>query len=286
VVTEGIDPGKRALHWIVRAWKQVGDSPATGYTIDYGVQDVHGTKPGSDEGVDQAILRALHERRDAVLASPYVTEDGQPIATWLSLIDSAWKRDAVFQFCSEAGIGYYPAIGHGRSSGCTTTNFYEPVKSNPNKIMGWQYFSTTRTDGGWIIHANADHWKGWEHDRWMQDSARPGALMLYGRVSDDPDHLSIDQRGHFTYAHHICAEVEVEEPVKGTLKRYWKNKSDNNHWLDASYRCDVAAAMCGLRLFGMPPPPPAPSTPDEHWRAEQAAAFAMSDGSPYLVTER
>ena len=65
--------------------------------------------------------------------------------------------------------------------------------------------------------------------------------------------MSVDEKGHHSYARHICAESEVEEPDKqGVMKRYWKSKSDNNHWLDASYRCDVAAAMAGVRCAGMP----------------------------------
>ena len=103
--------------------------------------------------------------------------------------------------------------------------------------------------------------------------------MLFGDPSGNPDKLSDDQKGHHAYAHHSCAEVDVEEPVKGRLKRYWKTKSHNNHWLDCSYRADVAAAMCGMRLFGMP-------AVQECEAAEATPVVTLPDGTPFCVLDR
>ena len=172
---------------------------ATGFTIDYGITEIHGTKPNVDEGVDEAVYSALHERREWMMEHPYLTEGGEAIEQELTLIDSMWKRDAVFRFCDEAGLGWYPAVGYGKSSGCAAPNFREPVASNPDKMMGWHYFSAPRPDGGWLVHMNADHWKGWEHDRWMSDPEKAGALLLFGDPSANPDRLSDDQKGHHAY---------------------------------------------------------------------------------------
>ena len=60
--------------------------------------------------------------------------------------------------------------------------------------------------------------------------------------------MSNDQKGHIGYAHHITNEREVEEPVKGVIKRCWKAKSDNTHYLDASCYSNVAANMRGIRI--------------------------------------
>ena len=46
------------------------------------------------------------------------------------------------------------------------------------------------------------------------------------------------------------AEYETEEVVNGRLVRKWKNKSKNNHYLDASYMADVAASIQGVKLLG------------------------------------
>jgi hypothetical protein len=56
------------------------------------------------------------------------------------------------------------------------------------------------------------------------------------------------------YSKHLTAETEIEDVVKGVLKRSWKARSDNNHYLDASYMSDVAASMKGVRLVKSPRP--------------------------------
>ena len=61
--------------------------------------------------------------------------------------------------------------------------------------------------------------------------------------------MSVDSRSHHSYAHHIVNEKEVEEVVKGALKRYWK-ATGHNHWLDASAMSNVGANMTGIRLLG------------------------------------
>jgi hypothetical protein len=71
---------------------------------------------------------------------------------------------------------------------------------------------------------------------------------MFGQSSTRPDRLSDDEKRHHAYARHITNEIEVEEVVKGVLKRSWKAKNDNVHWLDASYYADVAANMKGIRL--------------------------------------
>jgi hypothetical protein len=76
----------------------------------------------------------------------------------------------------------------------------------------------------------------------MTAPIKPGAMFLFGETEQDA-------RDHSKYAHHICNEVEVEEPYKGTMRRRWKAKSDKTHFLDASYYSDVAANMEGIKLL-------------------------------------
>jgi hypothetical protein len=281
VLTQGIDVNKRYCHWVVRAWRPEPAGYATGFTVDYGITEVYGTKKGSDEGLDEALVSALHVRREELVDHPYAFESGELLEPQLHLVDSKWRKEAIFRFCDEAGWGWYPAVGYGRSTGCIAPNFREPVQSNQNKVMGWQAFSAPRVDGGWMVHIFADHYKAWEHDRWMSDPRRPGALLLFGEPGrgSHRSEMSDDERGHMAYAHHICAEIEVEEPIRGVMKRYWKPKSHNNHWLDASYRADCAAAMCGIRLYGMP----AIFTPEE---PGPAPVVTTPDGRPFCVLDR
>jgi hypothetical protein len=244
VLTQGIDVRKVALHWVVRAWRP----DCTGFTIDYGVQDVHGTTVGSDEGVDMAIVKAIRARWDTLTNEPYQTLDGQVMPIEMTLIDAGWKTEAVYHACRELGLGVMPAMGFGKSAGCVQANFSPVARSSYDRKAGDGWFLSRRPGNVWLACLDTDRWKAWEHDRWMTPPNKPGTMMLFGESSSG-SRLSFDERSHTAYAHHIVSEVEIEEVVKGVLKRKWKPKSDNNHWLDASYMADVAAAMKGIRLL-------------------------------------
>jgi hypothetical protein len=257
VLTMGVDVRKVALHWVVRAWEtDAARKLLKGYTIDYGVTEVYGTEVGNDEGLDNALVRALHARRDVLESEPYCRSDGSVVPVELSLVDAGWRTEAIYRFCREAGLAWKPSMGFGKSAGCTQASFTQPVHPSADKKLGDRWFMSRRPNGTWLVCMDTDHWKAWEHDRWMTPPDKPGSMLLFGAEQDRqdphyrPDRLSNDQKGHFSYAKHLTAEVEVEEVVKGRLKRYWKPRSDNNHYLDASYMADVAASMCGVGLLG------------------------------------
>jgi hypothetical protein len=248
VITQGIDCGKVILHWVVRAWK-VDETGClvTGYTIDYGFQDVLGTTIGSDAGLDDAIQRALFARREAMVLANYETEAGEIRDIDLTLVDAGYRTEAVYDGCKKLGLSFKPYMGFGKSNGCVKTSFTAPVRSTIDKKPGDRWFLSRQPRGTWLVCGDADWWKAWEHDRWLTDPHKPGALVLFGAAGDGR-RLSDDQKRHLAYSKHIVAEVEVEEVVKGQLKRYFKVKSDSNHFLDASYMSNIAASMKGIRL--------------------------------------
>ncbi len=253
-VVQAIDVRKIALHFVVRAFRDDG----TGYTIDYGVQEVRGTTQGSDEGLDEAIKRALSDRRELVETEPYCDAEGNRHDPEVTLVDAGWRTEAIYAWCLDNGQQHFkPAMGFGRSAGCTSASFREPTKTQTDKRMGQRWFLSKRPRGVWLVCTDADHWKSFEHDRWMRDPNKPGALLLYGHGDEEhPERMSDDQKKHFSYAKHLTAEAEVEEVVAGKLKRYWKSKSDSNHYFDASYMTDVAATMVGVPLLATAARPP------------------------------
>jgi hypothetical protein len=246
LLTQGIDCRKVALHRVVRAWKP----GATGYTIDYGVQDVTGTRYGSDDGLDTALIRALHAVAENMREGPYRTVDGEVVPVSLTLIDAGWRTNAIYQACRELGLmEWKPAMGFGKSNGCAQANFYPPIRNTRDKKVGDGWFLSRKPEKNiWLVCMDSDRWKAWEHDRWMTPTDKPGTLFLFGQ-SGAGDKLSFDEKSHFSYSKHITAEIEVEEPVNGVLRRRWKTKSDSNHYLDASYMADVAANMLGIKLL-------------------------------------
>lgn len=257
VLTQGIDCKKSGLHWVVRAWLP----DATGYTIDYGFHETHGTIHGSDDGIDVALKRAILERMEITAATEYKAVDGTPLPVALTLIDARYRMDAVASACAEAGLSVYPVLGFGKSAGCWGKSF-TPLQRRTQMEKPGDNWNMKRNGRLWYVHANADHWKAWEHDRWMTDPELPGCLKLFGVGSNDR-RLSFDEMGHHGYSRHIVAEIEVEEMVDGVLKRYWKPKPGHgqNHYLDASYYSDVAASIKGIRLAMMQTAKPTPYVP-------------------------
>jgi len=244
-VVQGIDVGKFACHFVVKAFR----TDATAFVIDYGVQEVLGTIRGSDEALDKHILRALYARRETVLENPYAKADGEIVEVQKTIVDAGYRTDAVYHFCREAGIAYQAAMGFGKSSGCAKTSFNGPVRVTADKRPGDGWFLTARPQGVWLCGMDTDRWKGWEHDRWMTPADLPGTCLLFGERGIG-DRLSDDQKHHFSFSKHITAEVESEDPTKNKgMVRKWKVKSDTNHYLDASYMADVAANMCGITLL-------------------------------------
>lgn len=267
VLVHGVDVGKWWIHWVVRAFKPDG----TGFVIDYGRQNVYGTKANSDEGLDRAIKREVLRRITDFREMAY----SQQIRDSLTLVDSGYRTDAVYAACLEAGPGVMPIKGFGQSAGCIRAVFNDIARRTKDKtpICDGVFLSTHREPGEpafKFVCASADQWKAWEHDRWMTAHDKPGCLFLYGEKSADGRSLTPDQREHGHYAHHICAEVEIEEEHKGAMRRRWKPKNKENHWLDASYYCDVAAAIKGVRVLGNAPA--ARPAPNERPSARDLAA--------------
>lgn len=252
-LTQGIDVGKRYLHWVVRAWKPDGES---GYTIDYGTQQVYGVVTGSEDGLDDALRDALNQRMEEVRENPYTTGAGQEIEVGMTLVDARYRTSAIYTTCQGLGLGIRPVMGYGKSSGCIKTNFSEVSKRTPDRKPGGDGWFESRQSIGtgkhiWVVNIDADRWKGWEHDRWMTAPDKPGCMYLYGTPGDDPKRVTGDELEHQRrhYPAHICAEIEVEETINAIVKRYWKAKGEN-HWLDASSYSNVAAQIGGIDMHG------------------------------------
>lgn len=274
LLSQGIDLQKAGGHWVVRAWLP----DASPFTIDYGFHESHGVTYGSDEGIEHAIRRVILERMESLKSEPYVTADGKPVDVALTLVDSGWQAAAVYQACAEIGLGIYPAKGHGKSHGCATPNFHDIFRRTPDRKPGDGWFMSRIAGNQWLVHCDTDRWKSFEHARWMTAEGKPGAATLFGDMTEEErrfrdKRMPRDAKDHHSYAHHLTAEVEVEETVRGTLKRFWKVKAGRvqNHYLDASYLADVAAAMKGIRLLGQVVKP-AGMPPSERPSARDLAA--------------
>lgn len=267
------DVGKtKGFHWVVRAFKPDG----TGYTIDYGIMDVQGAKHGSDEGLDRAIYASVLRREEEFRAGGYAFKSGETLTQPVSIYDSRYRTDAVMRAVKELGIGVYAIKGIGNSAGAAIRGKFRAcaAATQTRKPGNGERFYYDRDNSlkMWAVHADADYWKAWEHDRWMTAQDKPGCMFLWGNA-DTP----LFQ--HETYSKHICAEIEVEEIHKGVLRRVWVPRAREMDWLDASYYADVAAAIKGIKVLTSAKPAPAkPRT--------QVNLAAPPGRSSFFVTNR
>jgi hypothetical protein len=277
-LTQGVDVQKAGLYWVVKAWR----ADATNYVVDYGYFETHGTTYGSDEGIELAILRALLGRMEQYQVEPCRKIDGEVVDLDLTLIDSGWQTSSVYQACREIGLGVYPAKGHGKSHGCAAPNFHDALKRTIDRKPGDGWFMARQQQNTWLVHCDTDRWKSFEHARWLTPQAKPGAAYLFGEATDEElryadKKMPREAKEHFAFAKHLTAEIEVEEVVRGSLKRMWKTKAGRvqNHYLDASYLADVAAAIKGVRLLSdsQPAPVDRPSMAELKRRAKEARAM-------------
>lgn len=252
LVSQGMDLQKAGGHWVVKAWRP----DATHYVIDYGFHESHGTTYGSDEGIELAIRSVILERMEQIAADPYVDCDGAPVPIVQTLVDSGWQSPAVYAACLEIGLGIYPSKGHGKSSGCASANFYDVFRRTRDRKPGDGWFMTRQSRNQWLVNCDADRWKAFEHSRWLTAENKPGAALIFGDMTAEErkylgKRMPRQAKEHHSFAHHLTAEIEVEELIRGVLKRRWKTKAGRvqNHYLDASYLADVAAAMHGIRLL-------------------------------------
>jgi hypothetical protein len=163
-------------------------------------------------------------------------------------------------------------MGCGKSAGCAYTRFSMPLRADHDRKPGDGWYLLRRPKRIWVCMMDADRWKAWEHDRWLTPTDKPGCLFMWGQSGDQRmQRLTPDEKAHTGYAHHICAEIEVEELVKGVMIRRWKTRRENNHWFDASYMSDVAANMKGINILAAKRKPADGGKPDQGggWFARQ-----------------
>jgi phage terminase large subunit GpA-like protein len=181
ILTQGIDIGKQRLNCVVRAWRPDG----TGFTIEYDALATSGTVYGSDEGVDEAIERALHERKEFVDQQPYKTPDGKPVGIQLTLIDAKYRSESVFQFCRQAGPRWMSAMGCGDTESRVSKSFNAPIRSTTDKRPGNRWYRSRRQHGLWLVMLDSNYWIQWEHDHWMRPSHRRSDNRIHGGQAGD-----------------------------------------------------------------------------------------------------
>ena len=243
-----IDIGSREIHYVVLS---VGENGSSCF-IDYGIIEVRApagdlkkAKGETKQALEQAVLDALRSRRDelAVGETPYKTVGGDPMEVMLTLVDSGWLPDVVYKFTSESGPRWLPTKGDQLRAG--NTRFSGPTKKQKGLRIGEHWYAKRQPAGVMLFHLDADHWKLYTHERFLQDPDTPGSATLYGNVEQE----------HRRFSRHLVAEEWMMEAQK------WEQRSRYNHFFDCAAGAFAAMNMAGMRisLAGAPPQPDKPS---------------------------
>lgn len=230
-ITCGIDVGKYICHYVLRS----EDINRNSHIVDYGTFDV----PQHSSDVKDNILSALRTFRDTYLKRDFYDENNQPRRIDLTLIDSGYCPDAIFEFTRESGHLYYKALkGHGSgidNFGVKRSPYYLPKDKSKGLIAGTYYYINKIRDSV-LVHIDCDNLKEQVQDAFRLSDDTPGGISLYKHESG--------WTGHLTLAHHIASECIKEEFITGKgLVRKWIRSSKNNHLLD----CLVYSA-CGASI--------------------------------------
>jgi hypothetical protein len=276
LLTHCTDVGKlKGFHWLVRAWEPNG----TSHVIDKGIMSVQGAKFKSDEGLERAIVNSVLRRMEEFRSARYAFANGEVLDKTISTFDARWQTDAVLSGVSKAGLDVFGIMGIGKSAGAVTGVFRDVVTNTAQRRKcgttgAYEELHVGPYGKRWVVHASADKWKTFEHERWLTAQDMPGCAFLWG-VRGDGTRKSADEMVHQDYAKHICAEREVQDGQD----RKWIETGAENDYLDASWHSCCAAAMRGVRVLGVAPParPPTPKT---------KVNISGRDGGSFFITNR
>lgn len=265
LVTAFFDPGA-ILHW----YCVVGWSDSFGGSVlDYGcwprqtrvVFDSHdaGRKlrdeyPGYTDA--QLVRQGLDALTAEVLGRSYPSAGGSEVRIARALVDSGHERDAVYDFCRaspHAGI-LMPSKGIGRSS---TAKGVGAWQARPGERRGHHWRVTAADTGrGQQVQFDTDVWKTIVYERFALPLGGRSTLTLYGT----PERAA---SRHETYGLHLAAEYGRKAMSHGVEFYKWvvRPNAVDNHWLDCTSGCAVAASVAGLVLASTADGRPLPKKP-------------------------
>lgn len=251
-LTMFVDVQKSLLYYVVCAW----EDDFTGCVIDYGsypdqkrpyftLADANPTlqKQFIRAGLEGCIYQGLAQLCEETLGQPWMREDGAEIRIERALVDANWgaSTDVIYQFCRESAFSGILLPSHGRYIGASSQPMSEHRKQPGERVgLNWLMPNVSRKRAVRHIVYDTNFWKSFMAARWLVEMGDKGGMTLFGR---NPDR-------HQCYAEHLCAEYRVPTEGRGRKVDEWKLRPEahDNHWLDCTVGCAVAASMCGVAL--------------------------------------
>jgi hypothetical protein len=251
-ITMFIDVQATLLYWVVAAWTD----DFTGGVLDYGtfpdqgrpyftLRDARQTLSTATgiAGLEGSIRAGLVALTQTQLGRTWRREDGAELRIERCLVDANWgvSTDVIYEFCRHSAHAAIVMPSHGRYVGAAGIP-YADYKNQPGDRAGhnWRIPGAVGTRA--IRHVNYDtnYWKSFVHARLVVPLGEKGCLSLFG---DRPDL-------HRMFADHMISEYRVKTEGRGRTVDEWRLRPSggDNHWLDGSVGCAVAASMLGSAL--------------------------------------
>lgn len=243
-----VDVQQSVLYWAVAAFR----TNFTGYVIDYGtfpdqqrayfgLRDIRRTiyhaKPGA--GFEGALYHCLGTLLDQLEDGRYHRRTGESLPISAGLVDANYGQstDTVYKVISERGPNTPWLPSHGKGVKATQKPFSDYVKKPGDRVgLNWRsprLDVNTRRVRHVIYETN--WWKSFHAQRWAIALNERGSLSLYRDGK------------HRMFAEHLHAEygVLVEANGRKVTEFFEKPGSPDNHFLDLSVGCCVAASIAG-----------------------------------------
>ena len=244
-----IDVQKRALYWIVMAFKD----DFTGWVVDYGtfpdqkrryftLRDIQFDYPSlyPGTGLEGAIYAACRDCAEPLLDRTWRREDGIEMKISRCMIDSGWGKstDAIFQFCRESRHAALLLPSKGEGKGPTDRPFSEYRKNQGDRIgFNWMIPNVRKKRTIRYLVYDTNFWKTFFRERLLTPHGDVGSVTIYGRGEEH----------HRQLAEHLSSEYSEPAVGRGRRVDVWSllpGRSDN-HWLDGAVGCCVAASESG-----------------------------------------
>lgn len=258
-LTAMIDIHEDLLYWSAAAF----DQDFTGSTVDYNTwpeqpvpyflkrnarRTLEKRFPG--KSTEAAVTAGLSELLEELFGRTWSRAEGDPLPLALMLIDEGHAPTAKAVEAAVRRSEYSDRIVLSRGYGVTAGRqplavSYETAKKRRTKGIrqhgGKDQWYITSADGLRHLLFDTNHWKTLHHTRLLQDLGSPTALDLFGK----------DPRSHQLISEHLVSESPALTEGLGRKLFQWTLKPGrDNHWLDTSVGCLVAASILGAQLPG------------------------------------
>lgn len=268
-----IDVQANLLYYVIAAW----ENDFTGYVIDYGsypdqkrpyftLRDARQTLSLATgiPGLEGSIYAGLQALTQQCLGRAWQRVDGAEMRIERCLIDANWgtSTDVVYQFCRQSNFGAILMPGHGRFAGASSLPFSEYQKKPGDKVgHHWRIPGAAGNRNVRYVLFDTNFWKSFIVARLAVPLGERGCLSLFG---DRPE-------THRMFADHLCAEYRVKTEGRGRTVDEWKHRPEraDNHLLDGTVGCAVAASMLGAILGETTSAKPVPVKVDARAQYEQ-----------------